>query len=167
MNKNYENMTDEEKIVYNKELIQKYPFLLPRNRWTGKVPEDYDYSYTELDDMDTGWRIAFGEQLCKEIAEELKKYDYLDKYRIVQLKEKFGGMRLYDNGAPGNVEDIIDEYATLSEHTCVGYGAPATKISRGWICPWCDDCAAKREQVQFWSIEEYYGDFAEELEKSN
>ena len=33
----------------NKKLIERYPFLMPRNRWTGKVPEDYDYSYTELD----------------------------------------------------------------------------------------------------------------------
>ena len=36
-------MSDIEK---NKELIKKYPFLLPRNVWTDKVPEDYDYSYT-------------------------------------------------------------------------------------------------------------------------
>ena len=35
---------------------------MPRNRWTGEVPEDYDYSYTELDSMPDGWRKAFGEQ---------------------------------------------------------------------------------------------------------
>ena len=29
----------------NKELIERYPFLLPRNRWTGEIPEDYDYDY--------------------------------------------------------------------------------------------------------------------------
>lgn len=46
---------------YNKQLVEKYPFLLPRNRWTGKVQEDYDYSYTELDGMPDGWRKAFGE----------------------------------------------------------------------------------------------------------
>ena len=46
---------------YNKQLCEKYPFLLPRNRWTGLVHPDYDYSYTELDAMPTGWRKAFGE----------------------------------------------------------------------------------------------------------
>ena len=54
---------------YNKQLVKKYPFLLPRNRWTGKVPKEYDYSYTELDDMPDGWRKAFGEQMCEEIKQ--------------------------------------------------------------------------------------------------
>ncbi len=35
----------------NQKLIERFPFLMPRNRWTGEVPEDYDYSYTELDSM--------------------------------------------------------------------------------------------------------------------
>lgn len=49
----------------NQELIERFPFLIPRNRWTGKVPEDYDYSYTELDSMPDGWRKAFGEQMLR------------------------------------------------------------------------------------------------------
>lgn len=28
----------------NQKLIERFPFLMPRNRWTGAVPEDYDYS---------------------------------------------------------------------------------------------------------------------------
>ena len=55
----------------NQKLIERFPFLMPRNRWTGKVPEDYDYSYTELDSMPDGWRKAFGEQMCEDIREEL------------------------------------------------------------------------------------------------
>ena len=27
----------------NQKLIERFPFLMPRNRWTGEVPEDYDY----------------------------------------------------------------------------------------------------------------------------
>ena len=53
----------------NQKLIERFPFLIPRNRWTGKVPEDYDYSYTELDSMPDGWRKAFGEQMCEDIRE--------------------------------------------------------------------------------------------------
>ena len=55
----------------NQKLIERFPFLMPRNRWTGEVPEDYDYSYTELDSMPDGWRKAFGEQMCEDIREEL------------------------------------------------------------------------------------------------
>ena len=28
-----------------KKLVERYPYLLPRNVWTGEVPEDYDYTY--------------------------------------------------------------------------------------------------------------------------
>ena len=49
----------------NQKLIERFPFLIPRNRWTGKVPEDYDYSYTELDSMPDGWRKALGSKCVK------------------------------------------------------------------------------------------------------
>lgn len=32
----------------NQKLIERFPFLMPRNRWTGKVPEDYDYEVYAL-----------------------------------------------------------------------------------------------------------------------
>ena len=48
-------MSSEEIIEKNKALVDDFPFLLPRNRWTGKVPDDYDYSYTELDAMHVAW----------------------------------------------------------------------------------------------------------------
>lgn len=47
-------------------------------------------TYTELDSMPIGWRKAFGLQMCKDIKKELKKHNYLYKYRITQIKEKFG-----------------------------------------------------------------------------
>ena len=99
-------------------------------------------SYTELDAMDSGWRKAFGIQMCKEIKAELKKHKFLYKYRIVQIKEKFGGLRWYDAGIPkdSKIWDIIDKYTQISYKTCVVCGKPATKISKGWICPYCDDC---------------------------
>lgn len=63
----------------NQKLIERFPFLMPRNRWAGEVPEDYDYSYTELDSMPDGWRKAFGEQMCEDIREELVRAEYLDQ----------------------------------------------------------------------------------------
>ena len=29
---------------YNKNLLEKYPWLTPYNVWTGKLNEDYDYN---------------------------------------------------------------------------------------------------------------------------
>lgn len=99
-------------------------------------------SYTELDAMESGWRKAFGIQMCKEIKKELKKHKFLYKYRIVQIKEKFGGLRWYDSETPkdSKIFDIIDKYTQISYRTCGICGKPATKMSKGWIYPYCDDC---------------------------
>ncbi len=134
-------MTAEE----NRNLIERFPFLLPRNRWTGKVPEDYDYSYTELDAMPDGWRKTFGEQLCEELKAELVKAGCLSGYRIAQIKEKYGALCWYDFGATEKiVQEIIPKYEQLSEHTCIKCGAPATRITTtGWISPYCDACVPK------------------------
>ena len=143
------NMTKEQ----NKELVDRYPFLLPHNGWTDEVPEDYDYSYTELDAMPDGWRIAFGEQMCEEIRQELVKSEYLDGYRIAQIKEKYGALRWYDFGGPGKIQrEIVPKYENLSTYTCIRCGKPATRISLGWISPFCDDCVPKGNIP----IEEYY-----------
>ena len=144
-------------IEYNKKLIEKYPWLLPRNRWTGKVVENYDYSFTELDDMPDGWRIAFGEQFCADIQHELDKLkpEAAADFRVLQIKEKFGQLRFYTNWVTEGINEVIRQYENLSEHTCIGCGAPATKISTGWISPWCDKCAGKIHDNTV-DIDEFY-----------
>jgi hypothetical protein len=130
----------------NKKLIKEYPFLLPRNRWTGEVCKDYDYSYTELDAMPAGWRKAFGLQMCKEIKEELVKFNYLNDYRILDIKEKYGSLRWYDNGFPADskIPEIIYKYEMLSEITCINCGKEAKYQTTGWINFICEDCKNKR-----------------------
>lgn len=133
-------MTAEE----NRNLVERFPFLLPRNRWTDEVPEDYDYSYTELDAMPEGWRRAFGVQLCEEIKAELVIAGYLNEYRIAQIKEKYGSLCWYDFGATEKIlSEIVPKYERLSQRTCIKCGAPATRITTGWISSYCDACVPK------------------------
>lgn len=136
----------------NKKLCKRYPFLIPRHRWTDKLMWDktnkyfMPYSYTELDAMPNGWRRAFGIEMCEEIRKELIKYNYLDKYRITQIKEKFGELRWYDFGIPKNskIWEIIDKYTELSHHTCMICGRPAETSSDGyWLYTLCDKCKEK------------------------
>lgn len=134
-----------EEIKRNKELVKEYPFLLPRNRWTGKPMEDYDYSFTELDDMPAGWRKAFGMQMLKELKEALVKANILDKYRIAQIKEKYGELRWYDFGNTEEGFKVISKYQELSNYTCIVCGKPATKVTTGWILPFCDNCIGNRQ----------------------
>ena len=141
----------------NQKLIERFPFLMPRNRWTGEVPEDYDYSYTELDSMPDGWRKAFGEQMCEDIRDELVHAEYLNQYRISQIKEKYGTLCWYDFGCTERMlRDIIPKYERLSARICIRCGNPATKASTGWISPYCDTCAGKISHAErFISIEEW------------
>ena len=131
---------------YNKKLCEKYPFLLPRNRWTGLVHPDYDYSFTELDSMPTGWKKAFGEQMCEEIKQELEDKGILDKYRMLCW---------YDFGCTEKMlHEIIPKYEELSKHTCICCGKPATKVTLGWISPYCDECCPMNEYAT--PIDEYF-----------
>jgi len=158
----------------NKALCECYPFLIPWNRWSGKriteaqdggywpgkpddVPE-YDYEYTEADEMPDGWWIAFGEQMCEEIRDALIEDGDLDRYRVVQIKEKYGALCWYDNGVKINsrVHDIIRKYENISAYTCIVCGKPATKITLGWISPFCDDCCLNCGNGKSMAIEEYY-----------
>ena len=142
----------------NQKLIERFPFLIPRNRWTGKVPEDYDYSYTELDSMPDGWRKAFGEQMCEDIREELVRAEYLDQYRITQIKEK------WRKAFGEQMCEIIPKYEHLSARTCIRCGNPATKVSTGWISPYCDTCAGKISHAErFIPIEEWLSGSGDEV----
>ena len=132
-----------EEQLHNWILCGKYPFLIPRYDWSGEIIEDYDYISTYLDDIPVGWKKAFGEMMCEEIKQELARCNYLDEFRIVQAKEKFGGLRIYTNGEPIDckVQQIIDKYSTLSENICIICGKPDVPITNnGWISPYCKKC---------------------------
>lgn len=136
-------------VEKNKQLCEKYPFLVIRNCFDDKIVKGFDYTVTELDYMPKGWKKAFGKQMCEEIAQILKKSDYLDKYRILQIKEKYGMLCWYYAGVPSEIYDehaeCIAKYEKLSRHTCIECGAEATQYSTGWISPWCDNCAPEVE----------------------
>lgn len=103
-------------------------------------------TYTELDSMPEGWRKAFGIQMCKEIKSAILKSGgrkYLRKYRIMQIKEKFAQLCWYDSGQTPEVKQVVEKYEGLSYYTCIDCGKPATKMTGGWICPYCDDCFPK------------------------
>jgi len=130
-------------IKRNKALCNRYPFLIPVNDFTGEPPKNYNYEWTELDNIPSGWRKAFGLQMVQEIGEELKKFDYLEEYSILQIKEKFGMLRWYDAGYPkdSKVGEIIDKYEELSGRTCLVCGKPGKIVGKYWLnclCPKCE-----------------------------
>lgn len=143
----------------NRELIGTYPFLLPRNLWTDEAVENYDYEFTRLDEMPAGWRKAFGEQMCAELKAVLSEEDLPD-YRVLQIKEKFGELRWYSNWHTDAIYAVTDKYEKLSARTCIICGKPATRITTGWISPYCDECVGTKlsmpidEWLAEWEMEE-------------
>ena len=82
----------------------------------------------------------------EDFKKELIKVNNLNTFRIIQIKEKFGGLRFYINGAPPNskIYDIIDKYEDLSFEICEFCGAPGkTEDYQGWLFTWCKNCKNK------------------------
>lgn len=126
----------------NRELVETYPFLIPRNVWTDEIIDNED-EFTVLDMMPEGWRKAFGEQMCAEIKDALTESELRD-YRVTQIKEKFGTLRWYGNFYTEPLRDILARYEEKSMWTCIQCGAPATRVTTGWIAPYCDACVGDR-----------------------
>lgn len=118
-------------------LCWRYPFL---KFWNCKKKffqtSCYYYCIPE------GWRKAFGIQMIREINEALYRAGgrkQVKEYSVCDVKEKYGGLRWYDDGAPCEVHKIIEKYDHISYHTCIKCGRPATVRTTGWICPYCDE----------------------------
>ena len=130
-----------------KKLIEKYPFLQIKNNDIYTWLEVGGYEETWLDDLPDGWKIGFCEQMCDELMEALG--DYADKWIILQVKEKYGELRIYYSILPKGIYDaveaVISKYEKISRHTCCICGNPATKTSKGWVLPFCDECYGRRK----------------------
>ena len=126
-------------------LLMEYPWLrIEESEVINYLDIKEDEIYTYIDCAPEGWE-KLCEDLCAELKPLLEKVGYVDGYKLCQVKEKYGGLRWYDYGVPGTIYDeysaLMHKYEDLSYKTCCVCGAPATKISIGWICPFCDKCA--------------------------
>lgn len=132
--------------IRNKKMCKQYPWLIPRNVWTGEiswVKEPYDH--TELDAMPDGWRKAFGEVWCEEMDKALRSEDYVQKFRIYQIKEKYGQLRVYHNNYADPIVYVTNAFEVISEHVCIRCGALDVCVidDYGWYSPLCEKCYSK------------------------
>lgn len=125
-------MTEQE----NKKLIEEFSFLQ-----ISYLEEDLKYSKTWLDELPKGWNKAFGRALCEELKTILEKVNKLDQYRILEIKEKFGCLRWYDNCDNPEVAEVIHKYEQQARDICYVCGAPAKYDSIGYPTPFCEACA--------------------------
>ena len=130
------------------ELIERYPFLRVRNVWTGELVESND-EFTELDFIPEGWRKAFGLKMMEEIRNILLRYDYMNDFYFIDIKEKHGVLNMSFASAPEHISDevqkVLDKYEELSYNTCIECGEPTIHHTEGRIVPLCIKCKAAKE----------------------
>jgi len=81
-----------------------------------------------------GWK-----KLAEPILQAAKDLDV----KVVQVKEKFGGLRIHLNGGPQWLQDMAYRMEELSYHTCEYCGKEGKPRNGNWIKTLCEECYAK------------------------
>jgi hypothetical protein len=91
-----------------------------------------------------GWQHILW-RLCEQIEIELDKDPELKKdFEVVQVKEKFGGLRFYTNTGNDAIYELISEVENLSYTICEVCGEPATLTENNrWYRTICETCNKK------------------------
>lgn len=82
-------------------------------------------------------------RLCEDI-ERLLQPD--NTFEVVQVKEKFGGLRFYCYGATDAIYERIGQAESESYVTCETCGKPGRERDTAWIQTLCDECYGRVER---------------------
>lgn len=132
------------------ELYNKYPSLFSLK--DNKTEPIGAYSI----ECDDGWFDILS-NLCWMIAQQERNIEGNNKYRaskgekpveyepfrFTQIKEKFGGLRIYYYGGNEYIRGLIGMAECWSYNTCEKCGEKGSKRGKGWITVLCDKCANK------------------------
>jgi hypothetical protein len=111
----------------------------------------------ERSDGSVDWEFGYGwdgliRNLAAAIDAELERNPDLMQgdipFRIVQMKEKFGSLRIYQDGGNRRIDGLIRMTESLSSGICevcgeVGFLVRSGSGEGGWYKTMCADCAAK------------------------
>lgn len=125
-----------------------YKWLRERNMYTGQIEK----CNPEID-FPIGWWDAFGEMMMSELDTVIKQENLEDKFCVLQIKEKFGGLRFYYTPSNPHIDEVINKYEQLSTHVCIQCGRPDVPMLRlSWVSPYCKHCY---ESTHYNGKEEY------------
>lgn len=92
-----------------------------------------------------GWFNLLWE-LSINIEKELAKIpiETCDSFEVIQVKEKYGGLRFYTNWENNEISKLIEKAESQSEEICEECGNPGKSRGNEWIITLCDKCYTKR-----------------------
>jgi hypothetical protein len=115
--------------VTHDELVEKYPKILGVQGYPG---------------VGKGW-LPLIDALCEWLQFNTDKNSHIEHYahqvKAVQIKEKFGGLSFYVDGASDVQYAAISFAESMSHHICEDCGAPGKTRGDGWIRTVCDEHA--------------------------
>ena len=125
------------------ELAARYPLALSEMRWPSHPLNTIEATALARWGLEcrTGWRQILVRLLDKlEAAIGAQPADLRDHFRIVQLKEKFGRLTVYqDQLGTAEMRAAIEEAESASGVTCEVCGAPGELAERrGWTAVRCE-----------------------------
>ena len=130
----YDTLSDDEKIQFNKNLIDKYPFL--------QLEENY-YGSNWLIELPKGWRYRIGLKMC----EDLSKLD-LSNFKILDIVAKNGMLKVCHDSVNEQVDKVIEYYEKQALKVCWKCGEDAKyRHVFGASFPWCKNCAYENYYV--------------------
>ena len=89
--------------------MEKYRKLTEENlEWLSFIPE--------------GWEKTFGADLRKELDEVLAR-ENIEAFEIIDVKEKWGELRIYYFPQNDEIEKVIDKYSMISRNICLACGS--------------------------------------------
>lgn len=113
------------------EILEKYSFFHP-NKPLSESLMAFGF------ECGKGW---FG--IIEEMCEKLSKVVPED-FEIIQVKEKFGGLRVYSNFSNDEIDKIITEAEIKAESTCEICGDVGKERGGSWIRTLCDKCNGEK-----------------------
>jgi len=91
-----------------------------------------------------GW-LSLLEELFDKIQELVDNDPQYNALEVVQVKEKYGELRIYINAYWEVIEDLINEYTRKSKHICEWCGEKGKLHNdNGWLTTLCNKCHEKR-----------------------
>jgi hypothetical protein len=103
----------------------------------------YQMQFVQREDamryVERGWH-----SLLNDVYDEIEKYPHV---KVVQVKEKFGGLRVYTDIYEPELDSVIEQLCNKSFYICEVCGDAGNLRSGGWWKTLCDLHADGREPI--------------------
>lgn len=103
------------------------------------------------------WGCSCGDgwfNILDKLCEDISKVNTNPEFRFMQVKEKFGGLRVYVIGSNEEISDLIYKADEESLRTCEHCGTKKNVKQQGggWIYTLCNNCYHDMKEDSTWMI---------------